>query len=262
MEMSEAAEMAAVLELNHRERAQFKSISFANSKDLDFAYTVQDDLVATWNLAGQGPIIGWKVGLTTARMQEMAGIDHPITGAILDQRRRDSGAVLRASDFVRLGIEAEIAVCMGRGIDEKTELNPSEILGRIEMVCAAFEIIEDRNADYSTLDAASLIADNSWNMGVVLGPSTSANEIPTLTGRRGVLTRNDDFLDEGMSQDVGGDPLKIVGWLGAHLARRSQPLQKGQWIMTGSIVTTKFPSPGEKYRFEVNGLEPVEVAIA
>ena len=34
---------------------------------------------------------------------------------------------------------------------------------------AAFELIEDRHADYKTSKALSLIADNAWNGGIVLG---------------------------------------------------------------------------------------------
>jgi hypothetical protein len=35
-------------------------------------------------------------------------------------------------------------------------------------VCAAMELNDDRNADYNNLDVLSLLADNSWNGGVVL----------------------------------------------------------------------------------------------
>ena len=41
----------------------------------------------------------------------------------------------------------------------------------IETCHPAFELIEDRYADYSTMDALSLIADNCWCGGVVLGPA-------------------------------------------------------------------------------------------
>jgi 2-keto-4-pentenoate hydratase len=65
-----------------------------------------------------------------------------------------------------------------------------------------------------------------------------------------------------MSEDVGGDPLRIVAWLAAHLARRGQPLLPGQWVLTGSIVTTKFPNASDTYHFAVDGLPPVAVSIA
>jgi 2-keto-4-pentenoate hydratase len=246
----------------HRVREQFIPLDAAYTGDLGFAYAVQEQLITGWQSGGSGKIAGWKVGLTAARMQAMVGVNEPISGAIFAERQLASGAVLHRSQFVRLGIEAEIAVCIGDPFPEETELHPPEVLRRLRYASAAYEIIEDRNADYSRLDAASLIADNSWNHGMVLGAPTLAARLGVLTGRKGVLTINDRVSDQGMSDDIGGDPLRIVGWLGAHLARRGRPLLPGQWVLTGSLVTTKFPEPGDELRFAVEGLETVVVRIA
>ncbi len=245
----------------HRARARFVPLESHRIGDLNFAYAVQEKLISRWQEAGEGPIVGWKVGVTSARMQAMAGIDQPIAGAILAKRMHASGAALNSAEFVRLGIEAEIAVRIGTGFPETEVLETQEVLRRIDGVSAAFEVVEDRNADYSALDAASLIADNSWNKGIVLGTPSSARGIASLIGRRGVLTVNGRVIDQGMSEDVGGDPLRIVAWLAAHLARRHQPLQPDQWVLTGSIVTTKFPLPGDRYEFAVDGLMPVEARV-
>jgi 2-keto-4-pentenoate hydratase len=245
----------------HRERARFVPLAPDRIGDLAFAYAVQDRLVSHWRSAGEGAISGWKVGLTSARMQAMTGISEPAAGAILARRERASGAVLRKSAFVHLGLEAEIAVRVGAPFPEAEQIESARVIKRLDGVSAAFEIVDDRNADYAELDAASLIADNSWNEGVVLGQSTPTSGVHALTGRRGVLTVNGELRDQGMSEDAGGDPLNIVAWLAAHLVRRGQPLQPGQWIMTGSIVTTKFPAVGDRYHFAVDGLEAVEALI-
>jgi len=255
-------EMADKILQAHRERERFSPLDADKIGDLDFAYAVQDRLISLRKDAGEGDVFGWKVGVTSARMQAMVGISQPIAGAIFSLHCHQSGAVLRQSDFVRLGIEAEIAVCIGAAIVETESLEPADILGRLAYACAAFEIVEDRAADYSKLDAASLIADNSWNKGVVLGPKIPAGGIASLVGRQGILTVNGQVFDWGMSEDVGGDPLRIVAWLAAHLARRGQPLLPGQWVLTGSIVTTKFPNASDIYNFAVDGLPPVAVSIA
>jgi 2-keto-4-pentenoate hydratase len=256
-----ADELALELAVAHQRRDPFTPIP-ARWRDLNFAYSVQDRLVSRWREAGEGDIVGWKVGLTSARMQAFAGINQPIAGAILSRHQRQSGTTLDSSQYVHLGIEAELAVRIGTAFLELEEQHPGEVLRRLDSISAAFEIVEDRNADYRSLDAASLIADNSWNMGVVLGVPTSAQRIHALTGRRGVLSVNGEPTDQGMSEDCGGDPLRIVAWLAAHLARRGQPLQPHQWVLTGSIVTTKFPMPGDRFHFALEGLSPVEVQIA
>jgi 2-keto-4-pentenoate hydratase len=122
-------------------------------------------------------------------------------------------------------------------------------------------LIEDSAADYARLDAVSLIADNAWNAGLVLGPPTPAKEFARLKDRAGVLFKNGEAFDRGTSSDVMGDPLAVIAWLARHLAARGERLRPGQWITTGSIVTTKFVVAGERYRFEIEGLAPVELAI-
>jgi 2-keto-4-pentenoate hydratase len=130
----------------------------------------------------------------------------------------------------------------------------------IDRVAAAFEIVDDAKADYARLDGASLAADNSWNAGLVLGPEATHDGRP-LTGRRGILFVNDKERDHGMSDDVLGDPLSVVAWLAHHLAARGRHLRRGDWITTGSIVTTKFAQAGEIYEFRIDGLEPVRLSI-
>jgi 2-keto-4-pentenoate hydratase len=255
------SETAETILQEHRKRVRFSPLYAGRIGDLEFAYAVQDRLISLWQDSGAGDVIGWKVGATSAPMQAMVGISQPIAGAIFAGFRHESGAVLQAKDFIRLGIEAEIAVCMGAPILEAEVLEPEEILSRLACVSAAFEIVDDRAADYAALDAASLIVDNSWNKGVILGSPVEARGIKSLIGRQGVLTVDGTEVDRGMSEDVGGDPLRIVAWLGAHLARRRQPLRPGQWVLTGSIVTTKFPKALEAYHFAVQGLPAVEVSI-
>ena len=52
---------------------------------------------------------GWKVGLTSAAMQEMMGVDQPDGGYLLESMVVNSGAQLRAERFIQPRVEAEIA---------------------------------------------------------------------------------------------------------------------------------------------------------
>ena len=58
----------------------------------------------------------------------------------------------------------------------------------------------------------------------------------------------------------GGGNLQIVR--ANHLAAQGDGLKKGDIVMTGSIVTTKFPTGAFNYRFDVTGLGSVEVSGA
>jgi 2-keto-4-pentenoate hydratase len=219
-------------------------------------------LIADRVANGWGEIVGWKIGMTTAAMQARTGVTEPCAGAVLAKGKRASGDVLAKDELMHLGLEGEIAVLIGEDFPEAEAVDPATAWARIESVAAGMEITDDRNADWSVLEAASLVADNIWNIGMVIGAPTPAAELNGLTGRKGVLSVDGAVYELGLSDDVGCDPMQLVAWLGGHLARCGQPLRPGQWIMTGSFVSTTFPAAGAHYRFAVDGLAPVEATIA
>jgi 2-keto-4-pentenoate hydratase len=256
--MTDAASFAAEIAARHDRRERFTlEMPDGRAGDLALSYATQE---ALWPLMAPGAVIvGWKVGLTTPRMQAMCGIDEPIVGAILAGRVHASPARVTARDHVRLGAESEIALRIGREIPEGA--GPNEALACVDGVCAAFELIEDWGADYARLSAATLVADNAWNAGLVTGPVRAAAGFGSLAGRTGVLYRDGERQDEGSSSDVLGDPANALAWVAGHLAERGRPLRPGDWVSTGSIVPTRFVEPGQTWRFEVEGLEPVELIV-
>jgi 2-keto-4-pentenoate hydratase len=260
-----AQALAAALLGRHARRETFTSIFDAldqdggEAPDEALAYAVQDAYVA--GLGGQPA--GYKVGLTTQRMQQMCGVDEPISGVVLKSRILASSATVRAADYVRLGIESEMAVRIAPGADRRgLDVQDVDFHHLIDQVCASFELVEDNGADYKRLSAASIVADNSWNAGLVFGQASPAGGFAHLRGRRGVLSVNGEAVNEGMSDEVLGDPLNAVRWLAGHLRRRGSALKPGQWISTGAIVPTRFAAPGDRFVFEIEGLAPVQLRIA
>jgi 2-keto-4-pentenoate hydratase len=221
---------------------------------------VQDRVVS--GLKGRfGAIAGWKAGLTTTRMQQLCGVAQPIAGAILERRVLTSPATIRAADYVRLGVESELSFRVSGRPPAGTTLTSESIRAYLDLAYASFELIEDRAADYAKLDAASIIADNSWNAGVVLSQPSPVSDFGNFKGIRGALSINGACVDTGMTDDVGGDPLAIVAWLANFLAARGASLEPGQWVMTGSIVATRFPKAGDTYAFTLDGLAPAVLTV-
>ena len=258
--MTERAEaLAAALLARHAGRETFTSIfEDGEPADVPLAYEVQDRYVAGLG----GAPFGFKVGLTTTRMQQMCGVNEPISGVVLAARVLRSPAETRAGGYVRLGVESEMAVRIAPGAGRAgLEMQDLPLHHLIDQVCAAFELVEDSGADYSKLSAASIVADNSWNAGLVLGPAMPVGGLAHLRGRRGVLSLNGAKVNEGVSDEVLGDPLNAVSWLASHLRRRGRALQPGQWVSTGAIVPTRFGAAGDHYHFEIDGLPPVELRV-
>jgi 2-keto-4-pentenoate hydratase len=259
--VSERADsLARALAERHARREVFTSIFEAGeAPDVALAYQVQERFVAGLG----GTAVGYKVGLTTERMQQMCGVNEPISGVVLASRVLRSPAKTRTADYVRLGLESEMAVRIAPGAGRPgLELQDLPLHHLIDQVCAAFELVEDSGADYKRLSAASIVADNSWNAGLVLGPPIPVGGLAHLRGRKGVLSLNGEAVNQGMSDEVLGDPLNAVHWLASHLRRRGGALKPGQWVSTGAIVPTRFVQPGEAYRFEIDGLPPVELQVS
>ena len=223
------------------------------------AYDIQDKHVALLCRENGDPV-GYKVGLTSATMQAFCRIDHPIAGVVLASRVHRSGSRVQRADFGRLGLEFEIAVRIKSDIPAALAGHTAEnIAPHIDGVCAAIELVDDRTADYASIDVRSLVADNSWNAGIVLSDFNPA--WPDLAPLSGRATKEGDPIGEGYGRDILGHPFNSVTWLASQLASRGTALKAGQIVMTGSVMKTIFPEQDAHYRFEIEGLGAVELQV-
>jgi 2-keto-4-pentenoate hydratase len=253
--------LARDLLAEHDAKTRFHSVSAEHGiRNLADAYDAQAALVRLLAARTGAVPAGYKIGLTSVRMQAMCGIDHPIAGIMLSDRVRPSGARLDPAEYGRLGIEFEIAVRLGRDLPAGgAPYAMVDIAAAVDAIAPAIEIVDDRAADYAGLDVLSLVADNSWNAGIVLGEFQ--RHWPDLPSLAGSVARNGAPLDQGIGADVLGHPFAPLVWLANQQAARGHGLAAGAIVMTGSIVTTKFPLGGETYRFDLAGLGAVEIAI-
>lgn len=252
---------ADALHAQHRAREPFTPFTGDRQiTDIADAYAVQARLVARWCKEQGCDIVGYKIGLTSPRMQALLGIDSPIGGAILQGRLLRSGARVSRADFGRLGIECEIAVRLGTDLPAGgAPYDRDTVAGAVAAVCPAFELVDDRAADYAATDIGSLVADNSWNAGVVLGEFSDS--WPDLASVTGVVSRNGVELDRGCGADVLGHPFVPLAWLANHLAAGGRGLRAGDVIATGSMVPTRVPEEAEHCVFRIDGLGEVALGI-
>jgi 2-keto-4-pentenoate hydratase len=73
---------------------------------------------------------------------------------------------------------------------------------------------------------------------------------------------NDQPAGEGKTGDAMGHPFEAAAWLANLLNRRGRTLERGMIVMTGSSITTKFPAPGDRVRFAIDGLGEVVLEAA
>ena len=258
MEEATARRAAEALLGEHKTGVKFKTFDAAYGlAAMPDAYDIQDQYVALLRRENGDPV-GYKVGLTSKTMQTFCGIDHPIGGVVLAKRVHHSGATVRRGDYGRLGLEFEIAVRIKSDIPASAQ-TPAAVAPHIDGVCAAIEAVDDRAADYSNLDVRSLVADNSWNAGIVL--SNFLAQWPDLESMLGKATQNGAPIGEGFGRDILGHPFNSVAWLNAQLASRGGGLRKGQVVMTGSVMKTVFPTEDAVYAFALENIGNVNVTV-
>src|ERR1700688_3747 len=135
-----------------------------------------------------GAVGGAKIATTTKVMQQLMGITHPCGGAIFARTIHASPARLRTMDFVNLRIESEIALKLGADLPASgAPWTRDSVAPAVAGAMPAFELIEDRHADYAHTEAVSLIVENCWNGGVVVGAPKPAS-CAALVGVTGRLT--------------------------------------------------------------------------
>jgi 2-keto-4-pentenoate hydratase len=247
----------------HRQRQRYRPLDAAvRAAPLDDAYRIQDALHRVMTATGRGEIAGWKIALTSKAMQAMTGVDQPAAGAIFSTVVHASPARVPLAAYHHLGIEFEVAVRLGQDLPAAAgPWTRASVASRVAACMPALELVEDGHADYASLDAFTLVAQNTWNGGVVLGPPVTAwrdVDLETAVTRCWI---DDQPSGQGKTGDALGHPLEAVAWLATLLNRRGRALAAGMIVMTGSSITTKFPAPGNRVRFAIDGLGEARLEV-
>ena len=227
------------------------------------AYAIQDAYVAL-RAHSLGAIAGYKIALSSKEMQRFVGVDSPQAGVLLEQTVRRSPARVRASEYVRLIVEFEIAVQLAVDLPvADAPFSRSRIAASVRAVMPAIEIADDRDADYQQLaqHPFELIADNGWNEGAVLGRPVTSWKGLDLAALRGVATINGEKVGEGVGAAALGHPLDAVAWIANHLAAHGRGLVFRDVVITGSMITSKAVKAGDLVRFSVENLGEVELRV-
>jgi 2-keto-4-pentenoate hydratase len=263
-DLAKVARIARHIFEGHERRLRFERLRGKLAPaSLDEAYQVQDEVHRLFREAGWGELAGHKIALTSKAVQELCGIDQPAGGAIFASTVRRSPATVRLADFMHLGLEFELGARLRS--DLPPDGAPYTREGVAEHVAAcmpAFELIEDRGADYGDLDAASILTDNCWCGGVVLGPEVADWRDLDLTSAPVALQWNGEVVERGVTGAAMGHPFDSLAWLANLLASRGRGMKAGEIVITGSALRTRFPEAGDHVTYRIEGLGETNVRIA
>ncbi len=240
----------------HASRAEYRNLPPEIApRNVAEAYAAQAALARLLE-AKEGRIAGLKIATTTKIMQQLMGIDHPCGGLIFERRVFRSPAEIRISDHMHVVLECELAVRIGRALPKASApYTAAGVKPAIAAVMPSFELIEDRKADYKNCKALSMIADNCWNAGVVLGAESPLDSARSIDGVRGALEIDGRPSGEGRTDD----PLGALAWVANLAVEQGRMLEPGMIVITGSIIPTFPVRPGNRVVFTLDGFGSAEL---
>jgi len=229
---------------------------------LEEGYRIQQYLNEIFIAEGFGEIVGHKIGCTTPVMQEYLNISQPSAGAVYANNVHQERATVSLSAHHNLGVEVEIAARLGQDLPGGAgPYDRDSVAFAVKSLAGAIELVDERYQNRSEFNVATLIADDFFNVGVILGaPQENWRELD-LVNLAGRMRAGDQVVGQGRGGDILGHPLNALAWFANHRVSLGRPLKAGEFVMLGSVVkTTHFTEP-ITVRGELDGLSTAEVTF-
>ncbi|HUA89268.1 MAG TPA: fumarylacetoacetate hydrolase family protein [Steroidobacteraceae bacterium] len=227
---------------------------------IDDAYAISLGILARRERAGER-IIGKKIGVTSAAVQNMLGVHQPDFGFLTDRMQiADGGTVNIAAGMIQPRAEAEIALVLKRGL-RGPGVTPADVLGATEAIAPCFEVVDSRIARWD-IGIVDTVADNASCGVFVLGEARVDPRPLDLAALKVRVWKNEQPLSEGLGSAVQGSPLASVAWLANTLGAYGVELKAGDIILSGSLVPLEPARPGDRFRLELEGVGSARVGFA
>ena len=204
---------------------------------LEEGYAVQEAARPLIAARGRGAPVGWKIGSTSPPMQATLGIPFPCAGTLYAGTVHRNHAAIDRRDYSKPGLECEIAVRLGADLPAAPGGHTrASVLPAVAAVMTSIEIVEWRFVDFKRAGVPSLVADDFFSCGCVLGPERPPQTLSGEADIPGRFTVDGAFASGGSARDILGHPLNSLAWLADHRAALGAPPRAGEIITLGSIV--------------------------
>ena len=210
------------------------------------------------------PLFGWKIAATSVAGQRHIGVDGPLAGRLLAERRiADGGSCVLGNNLMRVA-ELEFAFRMADDLAPRAApFSQEDVLAKVATLHPAIELPDSRFEHFERAGLAQLVADNACAHRFVLGPATDADwRALDLAAHRGEIFRNGVLAEEGAGSNVLGDPRIALTWLANELSRHDLPLKAGQVVITGTCVKPLAIAVGDRIEGDLGILGRVAVTLA
>jgi 2-keto-4-pentenoate hydratase len=203
-------------------------------------------------------IVGYKAGLTNARIQAQLGVTSPVRGVLLGKMLLADGADVAADFGARPAFEADLMVVVKDAAihQAKTHL---EVLRALSLVIPFIELPDLMVAEGEKLSASLIVWLNAGARLGVVGKGIPVQATPefaaALAAMQIVVTdRGGKELAAGNGAAILEHPLNAVLWLAQDLERSRIKLKPGDRLSLGSFTPPLTPRPGLAVTVRYEGL--------
>lgn len=221
---------------------------------LEDAYAIQ--LLQIDELTAQGRVVkGHKVGLTSAAMQRLLGVNEPDYGHLLDDFFHLEHLPIPVDRFVQPRVEPEVAFVLKKPL-QGPGVTVHEALAAVDFVLPALELVDSRIRDWK-IGLYDTIADNASSGAVVLGSTPTDVGAVDLRLAGCTFHRNGQVVGTGAGGAVLGSPLNSLVWLANTVGARGVTLEAGHVVLPGSVCAMVPVAAGDTFTATFAGLGSV-----
>jgi len=226
--------------------------------------TLEDGVVAQRVLARLCNVdvpAGFKIGATTARMQDYLGLHGPVAGFMQRADLHASGSTLSYAPFFRPGVECELAVHIVRDLPPG-RCSAEQASQAVDLVMAGIEVVENRYPDLQAFGTPALVADQMFHAAAVLGVPTANWSTMDLGTIQGTITVNGEEMGAGTGGELLGHPWAALAWLASSPEVAAfGGLRAGQIVMLGSVTPPIWLEGPSEVEVRFEGVEPVSLSL-
>lgn len=224
----------------------------------DEAYQLQE-IGISQRLLNQEKIVGLKMGLTSEGKRKQMNLDSPLYGELTDKMQIMNGSNFDISTLIHPKIEPEIAFWISKKLSGT--VTHSQVLESCEGISSCMEILDSRYDQFKYFSMEDVIADNSSSSHFVVGPWQKDLTSFNLKNLQMQMWIDEVIVQQGLSQEISGDPVNSVIELCSLLALRNRSLEAGMIVLAGAATAAVELKPGQKIRLTVDSLPPVSITI-
>jgi 2-keto-4-pentenoate hydratase len=211
-------------------------------------------------IAGGGTQVGFKVGMTSAAVQQQLGYFEPNFGHLFGDREFINGSSIPDGTLIQPRGEGEIAFALGKDLAQ-TKVRMTDVIRAVEYAVCSIELLDSRIKGWD-IGPVDSIADNGSGGAHVLG--TFARKVSdcdlALCGM--VAKLNGQIASLGVGAASMTNPLLAVRWLAEKLALTDRPLRAGDVVLSGSLGPIVTLGAGDVFEVQIGGFGSVGVHLA